>query len=780
MFTRRVLVVLALAISGAVPFARAQDDEKDKQAALRRKLTLELLEKAKEEYRVFFKKPETAIEYWSAIKFEMELGKFDLAALHLKRMLNKDPQVKGPDADALDKALVKLEEAEGTSAFLRLQNVRPTDWSNDTLFRKEAVANVDTLIDRVTTAVEKHLSDPARIKKYIARLNAPTPEERAYAYVQVARSRERAIPYLIEELRTKSDKPIFPRLRETMLRMGPETVPVYLEAFKAANDKDYSGVDLRLTLLDLVKKRDDKRVIPYLWHMHASKKYPLVVRTRAKETLASLLRVSIEDVPPAKESLTYLAERYYQHKIAFPEGKGVKFWSWDGQAIALKPVELTPYQAEEFLGLRYARQALDLDPGYRPAQVVFMSLMLERYYRPKVDKILTEKMPAKMHQLLTSVDADLLLRVLERAMEDRQLPVVLPLVQALGERGEFRAIQFSPGGQPRGLVQALYYPDRRVQYAALKAMLNMPASAKRAVASDRIVDLSRRFLTSDLKSKALVVSAPIGQQVAVRKTVSDLGFQPELADKIKDAVAKGKASADFDIVFLHHGTALADFPHVYSQLRQQYDIGGLPMIVIVEKARERTVKKLVASNPNAVVITDDRFAANEDLKNTIESLTKKAMIAKLTAGERKDFMNLSMQTLWRIGKGELKGYDLAPALDTIIDQLKSKDYSGLALEILGQQPGRAIQMKLAAIVGNPDAEMNLRKPAALELNRHMQKNGVLIGKKQQTDLRLAQAKADADFRTMLNITLSMIARPGAPATGADLFKFRPDDPAPKK
>ena len=38
-------------------------------AALKKKKTLELLEKANEEYRVFFQQPKTTFEYWSAIKF---------------------------------------------------------------------------------------------------------------------------------------------------------------------------------------------------------------------------------------------------------------------------------------------------------------------------------------------------------------------------------------------------------------------------------------------------------------------------------------------------------------------------------------------------------------------------------------------------------------------------------------------------------------------------------------------------------------------------------------
>src|SRR5579862_244694 len=101
MFSARLqlLLVFGILFAALTPLC-AQDDP----AVLAKKKTIELLDKAKDEYRIFFKKPETAIEYWAAIRFEMDLGKFDLAALHLKLMLEKDAKEIDPD-------LVKIEAA---------------------------------------------------------------------------------------------------------------------------------------------------------------------------------------------------------------------------------------------------------------------------------------------------------------------------------------------------------------------------------------------------------------------------------------------------------------------------------------------------------------------------------------------------------------------------------------------------------------------------------------------------------------------------------------------
>src|SRR5260370_954775 len=117
--------------------------------------------------------------------------------------------------------------------------------------------------------------------------------------------------------------------------------------------------------------------------------------------------------------------------------------------------ELTPYNAERFFGQRYAREALDLDPSYQPAQVVLLSLILERTYRPKVPQILLEPQPPKLQQLLTTIDAQLATRVLDRGLEDRQVRVGLPLIPALGERGEFRRPPARSRDPPPGIARRL-------------------------------------------------------------------------------------------------------------------------------------------------------------------------------------------------------------------------------------------------------------------------------------------------------------------------------------
>ena len=118
-----------------------------------RKATQILLDKAEEEYRTYFKRPETTIDLWAAIKFEVDIGKFDLAALHLKRLLTNE-KVK---ADQVDEDLFKIESVEGMNSFLRL--IRVDRWSDHAPFQKDAEGNVKVFFDRLNAVIDKKLSE---------------------------------------------------------------------------------------------------------------------------------------------------------------------------------------------------------------------------------------------------------------------------------------------------------------------------------------------------------------------------------------------------------------------------------------------------------------------------------------------------------------------------------------------------------------------------------------------------------------------------------------------
>src|SRR5262245_5668399 len=150
-------------------------------------------------------KPQTPAEWWRAVTFELNTGKYDAAAYYLKGMLAANPT----DQDLLD-----IEAKQGMAGFLRLRNV--ANWSTDPKAQEEARKNAEELIKRVNAALEKNLGDPQRIAKYIRNLRG-SDEERIFAIRELQRSGMRALPGIATVLRADPD----PAARAAVLNVIP-------------------------------------------------------------------------------------------------------------------------------------------------------------------------------------------------------------------------------------------------------------------------------------------------------------------------------------------------------------------------------------------------------------------------------------------------------------------------------------------------------------------------------------------------------------------------------
>src|SRR5262249_8774084 len=156
-----------------------------------------------QDFRQFLKKPETAMEYWRAVLFEISVGKYDVAAANLKGFLEKNPT---------DEELIQIEVKESMSVFLQFLTIPDTP--------KDGSA----LVERVTEVVKKHRSDPDRIKKFVKNLGA-TEEERAYAITQLRKSGAIAIPYLVDMLRDVQEHEAHAPILSGLLRLNKDTIP---------------------------------------------------------------------------------------------------------------------------------------------------------------------------------------------------------------------------------------------------------------------------------------------------------------------------------------------------------------------------------------------------------------------------------------------------------------------------------------------------------------------------------------------------------------------------
>jgi hypothetical protein len=536
-------------------------------------------EKTPEDYRRFFRKPENVLEFWKALRFELDVGRPDLAAKHLHGLLDLKPT---------DAQLLNLVDEVGLTPILQLRNVRV--WSKDAKEQKQAEADVNTLIRRTTEAARKRRLDPERIRGLIRQLQA-SPEERTWARRELYKTGAPAMPYLIEALRKARGAGDRLAVRQAIEEMGPGAVAPLVAAL------DADDVQLKLDILDILQRRYvrySRQIVPHLWFPSASKAESRQVRRKATEVLAEFLDMPASRLMPARAALTREAERYYRGDVTFGDPRAVVIWRWDGKGVVQgwpKVPTVSASQAQEYWGLRFARQALDLDPTYRPAQVVFLALALEKaVQRGGLNAPLSRTAPA-VADLVAKADTALLLELLERGLKEERTGLILPIARILGDRAEVRAKRPTGRGDP-ALVRALYYPDPRVQMTAAESLLLIPGPPAPKTAA-RIVDIMARMLTPAATAvpgrKVIVGIFEEDWRNRTDAAVQDAGVVPLPVSNGRDLMRQVRRHGDVDAILVGSALPQPGLVHLLAQLRADVDVARVPILVAAVPRTRRSI-----------------------------------------------------------------------------------------------------------------------------------------------------------------------------------------------
>jgi CheY-like chemotaxis protein len=709
------------------------------------------------DFRPFMKRPETPMEFWEAMRFEIEIGKYDLAADRLKGLLKALKEVQDDKGEEeANNALLQIEAKYGMSGFLRL------------LVIPETRADAKPLVERMGQVLQKHLSDSARIQKFVRNLSA-TPEERLFALRELRRSGASAVPHLVNAVTGTGNT----EQQAAVLSILPHLYKNSVPPLVAALDSDH--VVLKLGIIEALMKRGAVEAAPHLWYLYASPAQPPEVQRKAAEALQFLLESAPGKLISAKAALVREAERYLQHRVRFDNPDQVTVWQWDGKELGFEVMPAD--KAEEYFGLRFARQALDLDPGYEPAQLVFVTLALDRAYQD-VDQPLSKAAP-RVKEMLATINPDLLVTALQRALNERRLPVILGTIRALGDLVEVRAARPRGQGMPV-LARALYYPDRRVQFAAADALLRIPG-AQDSQASARVVAVLGRLCGADSVQKVLIADFDRDRAEMVAQLVKETGYEPVAVQTGREAMYRLRQAADIDCILIDQAIPDPEITYLLSQLRADADLGLLPVFILVQADREGglpspleevRLRRLAERYPHVWTMSAPNPA---QIRRELPARIREALGRPLSDDERKNQASQSILWLAKMAAGELPGYDVGPVEPAVRRLLRSDDeaLASRAIEIMGRLRGPGPQRELAAAVLDANRPAAQRARAAEELVRNLQVQGQLLLPPQVAALQaLAQSVGEPELKATLPLVVGAL-RPDPRQTGETLKKFAP-------
>ena len=139
--------------------------------------------------------------------------------------------------------------------------------------------------------------------------------------------------------------------------------------------------------------------------------------------------------------------------------------------------------------------------------------------------------------------------MLKTAIADGKTDLAAVAAMALGQIIDRATLAAT--GQPHPLVDALYAPGRRVQFAAAKALVNLPASGP-FPGSSRVVPTLTRFVNKQSLPRAVVIDGNPNRGSQLAGFLINLGYDAELEVTGNQGFAAAAASADVDLVFVSY------------------------------------------------------------------------------------------------------------------------------------------------------------------------------------------------------------------------------------
>jgi CheY-like chemotaxis protein len=497
------------------------------------------------------KAPVTPAELWDAVKFSLNVGKHADAALYLDKLMASNPPAE---------LLLTIRERDAADYFPKLSTTPELQQRAVELLR---------LIER---AAQERARDPERIQKFISYLTR-SPQHRAYGITQLRTAGPDAIPHLLAALRDPSLGEHRMVILHSMQKLDSSAVPPLVAALAAPDMSLVSDVVEVLSVLG------DSDTVPHLRYLAEAPEIPQAIHAQVRSAIERILHVRYAELPSAAETMTAQAERYYKHRVDMKASSAgvVRLWRWLPPE-GLQSQDVTASYAEEYFGAGHCRQVLAINPEYEPAQIVFLSLALEKAAeRGGIDQVPPEG-PGQASAAALAAGPDLLIKVLGRAIDEGHSSVVVLALRALAKMADANALA-SRSGVSSPVLKALGMPDRRIQFAAAEVVLSLRPQQPIGGTS-QVISILAQALTSGGSAKALVIDPVSRRGTALASLVGQAGYRAIFVTNAREGFAHASASIDFELIFLEANIHDPELSPAIASFRNDPRTLAIPIVVL--------------------------------------------------------------------------------------------------------------------------------------------------------------------------------------------------------
>lgn len=649
--------------------------------------------------------PKTVDELFDAAQLMVDIARFDLARLYLDKLMQETLD---------DDALLALRDRYGAAAFLKLTNIPE--------LRPASVK----LLELSNAAALKQANDPVRIARLIEQLQGD-PEAQSVAEAELHSLGAVVVPGLLSVLSNANLGARQESATAAILRIGDSAVPQLIAALEAPSEA------LRSQVISILGNLRAAAAVPYLWYPATSADEAPAIKLAAVQALRQILALRgkpLERIATEGTVIHMLQSVREQFRHTYPwkidDTGRVALWFWDDKQKTVVARAVTPEEASDVVGLKFAREALGLAPERRDSQVLYLCLSLAAdIRRVGLDKPLLTG-PGTAHDLALSVGADVAVDVLTEAFNSTRPDVAVAALKVFSQIGTLDQLNLA-GGKRSVVAAALDYPDDRVQFAAATAILQIdPQLPFRG--APRVVEILKRALASNGRPHAVVGEVSAARGALIGGFLRDLGYEPLVYTSGREVFAAAAEHPDIRLVVLHPNIIRWALTETMTNLRADARTANIPIVIHGPSALANKMQRRVENYE--LVSFSILSETTDDFEYQLKPFLKQIKTAPLTPQERTAQRAEAAAWLAHIAQGRrTKVFEIASAEDELAEALDDEKLAPAALEALGEIATTSSQQRIAAAVADPQANPELRKAAAGKLAFHIQRFGLLLSKK---------------------------------------------------
>lgn len=468
------------------------------------------------------------------------------------------------------------------------------------------VASLEPLAAQMQRAFEDgkltQVRSPDEVAANLKALSGPgsTVRGRDIARKRLIAAGEYAMPQALTALLDRNNPALQAEVSRLMIDMGRQAVIPLSTALSKLEPAHQEAV------ADILGNINYRASLPFLADLEATSKVDSV-KAAARRAMERQGSGGGDPATLYRE----LAEAYYLEKAevtSFPGEEHQILWSFEpGQGLMMTQIRTPVYH--EAMAMRLAERTLQLRKEDQAALALWIASNFKRetqtpqgYANPAYPIAAGAGAGGRREAMYYAVAAGSSInqRVLGRAIDTNNSPLARKAIAAIEQTAGDAGIWGDGSGDRRALLEALTYPNRRVQYDAALA-LAAAQPTKMFTGAERVVPTLSGAIRDASSQYALVVTPQTEVYQGLRKILEKGGFKVlPAAATIADAAAPIAETPALDLVVVHSISG-DRIPELIEAVRNTSKISATPVMALTSTEAYHTLNRRYDRDPTVAI-----------------------------------------------------------------------------------------------------------------------------------------------------------------------------------